>query len=160
MIHLRAARKGEREQMPLHFEGLPLAARFRRVAWPLAVLMVVCGVTVMVLRLGFFIEIPAAMVAATGAVTVVGLVRCRRFEIVVGEKWLVASSGPFKHHVPRHLIEAATVRPSRSWRRLYAEREVVLRVPVGDGEDPVPSSEPEELLAVLGFDRGDGLEPV
>jgi hypothetical protein len=150
MVHLRVARSDSREELPLHFEGVPLKSSVKRFGWPAAVLLVALGLVVMVARPGFAFEVCGALVAATGAIVVTGLVRCRRYELVVGEKWFLASAGPMKRHIPVQLIAGVSERPATSWRRLYADREVVVSMPVGEQNEAFPSREVAELFRALG----------
>lgn len=149
MVNLRVAREDDREELPIHFEGVPLKRTLKIGGWPLAGLGTVAGIATMAARPGIAIEVFAAVIAAAGVIAVTGLYRCRRFELVVGEKWVFTTLGPFKRHLPLQLIEGASERPATSWRRLYSDREVVLRVPVGSGEDPFPSRAPSELIEAI-----------
>ena len=150
MVNLRVAREDDREEIPIHFEGVPLKRSLKFVAWPGSLVCAVVGIAVMVVRPGWIIEVAAALCAAAGVVLLTGLIRCRRYELVVGKKWFFATLGPFKRHIPLQLVEGAFERPAESWRRLFADRELVLRVSVGSGEDPFPTRQPDELLEALG----------
>ncbi|MCP4896412.1 MAG: hypothetical protein GY906_05500 [bacterium] len=149
MVNLRIAREDDREEIPIHFEGVPLKPAIRLAAWPSSLVCAIGGIALMVMRPGWVIEVGAALVAAIGVVLITALVRCRRYEMVVGEKWFFSTLGPFKRHIPLQLVEGAFERPAESWRRLFADRELVLQVPVGTGEDPFPTRDPGELLAAL-----------
>jgi hypothetical protein len=46
-------------------------------------------------------------------------------------------------------VERVSIGAASGWRRLYADREVVLEVSVGGGPRRLPSREPAELLDAL-----------
>ena len=94
------------------------------------------------------LDVVAAVVAAAGSVAVYAVVRCRRHETVLGRTWLALATGPFRQQVPVDLVAGTEQRPATGWRRLYGDRELVLRLTMGQ-EIAVPSREPEEITAAL-----------
>jgi len=103
----------------------------------------------MVALQGSAIELAGALAAAIGAIAIFLLVRCRRFETVLTERWLDAGAGPLRHKVPLELLGRASERDATGWRALYASREVVIDIPAGSRQMVVPSREPDELVAVI-----------
>ena len=148
MIHLRAARAQDREEIPLHHEGLVLKTRVAVTSWILALAAAGGGIGVMILKAGAGTEVVGAIVAALGGVSLVALVRCRRHESTISPKWLQIGAGPLSQKVPLELIETIRSQPASSWRRVFADRELVLRLSVGR-EVVFPCRETEELIAAV-----------
>ncbi len=138
----------EETEAPEHWEAAELSPGVRLAGWAVALVGGVGGVLLMAQTEGLWEGVGvAAALAGIGAAFVV--VRLRRFETVVGARWLEAGAGPFTRRVGRHGLGELSVRPATAWRRLYADREVVTEV-VHSGEKLVfPSMEPEELLRAL-----------
>jgi hypothetical protein len=151
MAHIRVAREGDREEVPLHFEGLVLKPVARCVGWPGAAILAVAGVFIMVSHAGTAFELAGAPAAAGGGILMVALYRCRRFEAVAGRKWLKTRLGPFRQDLPRELIIGAAARRATGWRRLYADQEMVLDLSVGTRNPLLPSADPEAMIEALGM---------
>lgn len=129
----------DREEIPHHFEAIPLARPVRLLGWPAGILGFVGGVTAMVALAGSWAELAGAAVASLGSLTVFGLIRFRRYEIVVGSRWVEAGTGPLRHSLGREGLVVGPAQPATSWRRLYTDREVpitsygrTVRVPTRD----------------------------
>ena len=149
MAHLRVARANDREDIPLHFEGVMLAKTVHGGAWVMGLALVVGGIIAMVSLAGSWIEIPAAVAAALGALVLFVAIRCQSFEITVGRQWLKTRMGPFKNDLARSLIKGVKIRESTSWRRLYADKEIVIALDHGEDQPVLPSSDAEELVFAL-----------
>ncbi len=138
----------EESEAPEHWEAAELRPALRAAGWALAVVGGVGGVLLMARGPG-----PLEAVGVVAALLGIGaaflVVRLRRFETVVGARWFEAGAGPFNRRVGRHGLGDLTVRPATSWRRLYADREVVVVIQHSGEELAVPSAEPEELLRAL-----------
>lgn len=145
-MDLRSRR--EDAEIPVHWEAADLRTGVRIAGWAVAVVGGVCGVALMAGAHGLWEGLGVAMAVVAIAAAFVA-VRLRRFEIVVGERWLEAGTGPFTRRIGRHGLGALSVRPATSWRRLYAEQEVETVV-AHSGEVLVfPSTDPAELLRAL-----------
>jgi hypothetical protein len=57
--------------------------------------------------------------------------------------------GLFRRRLPTGCVEAAMDRPSTSWRRFYAPRELVLSLSVETRPLIVPTRDPDELRSAL-----------
>lgn len=139
----------ETEKVPRHYEVMRLRAWVQLSGWPLSLVLGAGGVLLAALSATVAPEAVGMVLAAVGAVGIVGLIRCRRFEVVVTEKMLEAIAGPLRRRVPLGFIDAVDVETAVSWRRLYADRQVRVRLQVGERPLLVPSADPDELLAVL-----------
>lgn len=135
--------------LPLHFEASPLRTPVKFMGWPAAILATVGGIALFVRAGTVAAEAPAALLVVIGCALVVLLVRCRRYQVVVGERMTELRLGPFRRTLPSGCVEDASPRLSSSWRRLYAPREVVLTLSVETRPVIVPTHEPDELRAVL-----------
>ncbi len=102
--------------MPRHFEACSLATWARWAGWPLAVVLLV-----------------------------VHLVRCRRYEIIVGRRTLGLSCGPYRHTVSLGSIEKGEARAAGGWRLLCADREPELVTRLGNRRFLVPTRDEHEL---------------
>ena len=142
-------RIGRDHGLPRHFEGCQLAAWARALGWPLAALACVGGIWLFVAAGSQILEALAALVVLAGVVLVVGLVRCRRHELTVGERMVELRCGPYRHTLPVGSIEHAEPRPATGWRRLYAGRELVLTTSLDRGPLPVPTLDEAELHRAL-----------
>jgi hypothetical protein len=141
--------KLRRDELPLHFEGLRLRRWIVLAGWPLALAAAGVGVVLVGTSVQPLVDAVGLVVGVLGAVLIAGLMRCRRFEIVVGPSLLTVGAGPFRRGVPSGALGHSEVRAARSWRRLYADRELVLDVPDHGQHIVVPSVDPEGLQAAL-----------
>jgi hypothetical protein len=89
------------------------------------------------------------LLAVVGGLAIAGLARCQRFEIVVGSRLVTTIAGPLQRRVPLGALEHRGLRPASSWRRLYADRELVFDVPAHGETFILPSTEPEALQEAL-----------
>jgi hypothetical protein len=135
--------------LPLHFEASPLKAAVQGVGWVVGVLAVVAGMVGFVRAESTVAEASAACLILVGGTLVVALIRCRCYEVMVGERMIELRLGPFRRTLPAGCVETATVRRASSWRRLYAPQELVLTLSLGTPSLIVPTHEPHELRAVL-----------
>lgn len=139
----------QEDEIPLHFEGMYLRAWVKIVGWPLALACAMGGVMVAGKAPGLAVEMAGAIAAATGGVAIVALVRCRRFEIVLGERLLTVGAGPLLRRVPVGLIDRVEERIATSWRRLYADRELALDLSAGTRDIVFPCNQTEELRSMM-----------
>ena len=110
----------------------------------------VVGGTYLVAAGGSFrLEILGVLVAGCCGLALVGLLRCRRFETVLGTRMLMVAAGPIRRRVPVGYIEGLEWRSASSWRRLYSERELVMQLRVGNRPVVLPCDRPEELIAAV-----------
>jgi hypothetical protein len=137
------------DEIPLHFEGMYLKTWIQVIGWPFAMICVIGGVTVAGNASGFAAELSGAAAAAIGGVLIVALVRCRRFEIVLGARVLTVGAGPLLRRVPVGLIDRVAEGTATSWRRLYADGELVLRLAAGSREIVFPCQQPDELRSMI-----------
>ena len=119
------------------------------VGWPLGLACAVGGVGLAGKASAFAVELIGVVVAAASGILLVALVRCRRFEIVLGARLLTVGAGPLLRRVPVGLIERLEESSASSWRRLYSGREVVAHLTVGDRVLVFPSHDPQELLSAI-----------
>jgi hypothetical protein len=136
--------------LPRHFEACSLATWARWAGWPLAGACCIGGISLVVRAESKTVEGAAALGVLVGVLLVVGLVRCRRYEIVVGRRTLGLSCGPYRHTVPLGSIEKGEARAAGGWRRLYADRELELVTSLGDRRFLVPTRDENELRPALG----------
>jgi hypothetical protein len=137
------------EEVPQHFEAVSLRVWVQLAGWPLSLTLIAAGVTLAAISTAGPIETAGMLLAAIGGLGVVGLVRCRRFEVVVTSRMLEAGAGPFRRRLPLGFIAGTSVGPAAFWRGLYADREVTVRLHSGGRSVVVPTADPDELLAVL-----------
>jgi hypothetical protein len=137
------------DEIPLHYESSAIGRRLVAVGWLAAVLAIGVGVVLAAGDRGIPAEVLGVLLAAAGGVLTLVLARCRRFESVVTERLLTVSAGPLRRRVPVGFIERVDVRPARSWRRLYASKELVLDVGHDGKQLVIPTTDPEELASVL-----------
>jgi hypothetical protein len=97
----------------------------------------------------FPVEMFGVLLAGSCALLFVALIRCRRFESVLGTRMLTVGAGPFRKRLPIGYIENLEPRTATSWRRLYSKRELVLRLRVGDRPIVFPSDQPEDLIGAI-----------
>ncbi len=149
MALLRIARAHDRDDMPLHFEGVMLNRTVRLSGWIVGLLLAFGGITGMVSLSESWLEIPAAIAAAIGVFVLATVMRCSRFETTVGKQWLKTRIGPIKNDLARSLISEVTIRNATSWRRFYAAEEIVIKLDHGDEQPLLPSQDAEGLLNAL-----------
>lgn len=150
MMHLRLARKDDREEAPLHFEGLDLISWAKYSGWIGGITAATAGIVTMVRFAGSGTDVIGALSASIGAFFLAAVIRCRRLEIIVGKRWLKWRCGPFKNDIPVNLIRGGSSRASTGWRRLYAEREITLDFGTGQEGPILPTTDPEELTRFFG----------
>jgi hypothetical protein len=141
--------KLRRDQLPLHVEGLRLRRWIVVAGWPLALAAAALGVVLVGTSAQPLVDAIGLVVGVLGAVLIAGLVRCRRIEVVIGPSLLTISAGPFTRRVPVGAFEPPEVRAACSWRRLYADHELVLDLPAHGQNVILPTAEPEALQAAL-----------
>lgn len=144
--------------LPLHYEASPLGTPFLAVGWPAGIVAIVAGIAAFVKAESMAGEALAAVFVVVGCALVVLLVRCRRYEVVIGERMTELRLGPFRRTLPTGCVTEATERPASSWRRLFAPRELVLTVSVETRPLIVPTHDADELRAALqtgDFDRSE-----
>ena len=135
--------------LPLHFEASPLKPWVVAVGWPTAIVVCVTGIALFARAESIFAEAVAASLLLVGGSLFVVLVRCRRFEMTVGERMIELQAGPFRHSLPAGCVVSGAVRPATRWRRLFADREVELTLSMDDRKTVVPTRDEEELRRVL-----------
>ena len=141
------------DEVPLHYEGIPLKTWALVVGWPLGLACAIGGVVMAGKASAFAVELSGVLLAAVGGVVIVALLRCRRSEIVLGARLLTVGAGPLLRRVPVGLIDRVEDRAATSWRRLYSDHEVVVRLTVGDRVMIFPSNDPQEFMAAMGSRR-------
>jgi len=141
--------------LPLYYEASSLKAHVKVAGWVVGVLVTVAGIAGFARAESTVAEAVAVSLVLIGGTLVVALIRCRRYEVMVGERRIELRLGPFRRTLPTGCVETATERPATSWRHLYASRELVLSLSVDTRPLIVPTLEPDELRAVL---VGDGDE--
>ncbi len=141
--------KIEKDEIPLHFEGVGLRPAITVVGWLISIVLAIVGVSLTVTAGGWIMEAAGVAAAATGGVALVGLVRCRNFETVVDRRFVSGRAGPLNNRVPVALVAAASARTATSWRRLFSHREVVLETPSHIRTVIVPSRDPEALIEAV-----------
>jgi hypothetical protein len=141
--------------LPLHYEASPLKAVVRAVGWPIASTATVFGIAGFARAESTITEALAVSLILIGGTLVVALIRCRRYEVTIGERMIELRLGPSRRILPAGCVEEATPRPATSWRRLYTPRELVLSLSVDTRPLIVPTHDPDDLRVVLVGD-GDG----
>ncbi len=149
-MFLRRALAAQGDDLPEHFEGIWLKPLVRLSGWILGLGLAFAGITLMVKASGSVFEAIGAVFAASGGVLLAAVVRCRRYEILVGRTWVNIGAGPLTHRIKRDLIAGFLKRPATGWRRLYADEEFELTLTVVDHQHVVPTLDPIELEAALG----------
>jgi hypothetical protein len=135
--------------LPLHYEASPLGAVFGAIGWPIAIVGTVGGIAAFVKAGSLASEALAALFVVLGCALVVLLVRCRRYEVIIGERMTELRLGPFRRTLPTGCVTDAAERPASSWRRFFAPRELVLTLGVETRPLIVPTREPDELRRTL-----------
>ncbi len=144
MVRIRLDR-----DLPRHFEASPLKPRVKVVGWLLAVVLCFAGIAAFVGAGSMTVEAAAAVLTLAGGSLAVGLFRCRRYEITVGERMIELRLGPFRSILPAGCVSAASALPATSWRRLFADRELQLELSIGSRRLVVPARDEDELRAAL-----------
>jgi len=152
-IHRRSEQAPQLDEVPRHYEGMSPRGALIAAGWAVGLLGAGGGVALMVLGADTALELPGALLAALGAVLLTAVVRCRRAEVLVSTRWLEVRVGPFRHRVPVDWVGGAETRAARSWRRLYAERELVVALTAGERELVAPTREPEDLVTAIAQHR-------
>ncbi len=137
-------------EVPDHFEGVPLKGVVRLGGWVAGLILAGGGIALMVFSAGSAIEALGAVCAATGAIALAAVIRCRRHETQIGHRWITIGAGPLTRRLRRDLVAGHKVRTATGWRRLYADHEFVLTLGVGDHQHRVPTRDSEELKKSLG----------
>jgi len=135
--------------LPLHYEASPLEPSIGAVGWLAGIVAIVAGIVAFVKAESGMGEATAALLVLIGCTLVVALVRGRRYEVTIGQKMIELRLGFFRRRLPTGCVEAAMDRPSSSWRRLYAPRELVLSLSVEPPRLIIPTHDPDELRAAL-----------
>ncbi len=140
----------DKEDIPHHFESVTVRGWILVVGSMMAVSSIVVGVATAAGARWLLIESLGVALAGFGGVVALLLIRCRRVETVVTKRLLIVSAGPLRRRVPVGFIEGCESRPATSWRKLFADRELFLRVG-HDGRDVVvPTVDPVELASAMG----------
>jgi hypothetical protein len=135
--------------LPLHYEASPLGAVFGAVGWPVGIVAIVGGIAAFVKAGSLPAEAVAALFVVVGCAMVVFLVRCRRYEVIIGERMTKLRLGPFRRTLPTGCVTDAVERPASSWRKYFAPRELVLTLSVETRPLVVPTHDPDDLVAAL-----------
>ncbi len=138
------------DEIPLHFEGVPLRPWLEFSGWPVALGCAAAGVVTAARAAGPAVEALGVLLVAVGSVLIAALVRCRRYETVITRRLVSGGAGPLRHRVPVGFIDRLQAREASSWRRLYAARELVVEIAYGGRRFVIPSADPEELVTAIG----------
>jgi hypothetical protein len=144
----------QKDEMPLHFEGVVVYPAIRFVGWPVGAVGIGVGTWLVATAEAFRAEILGVLLAGCCGLLLVLLIRCRRFETVLGTRMLMVGAGPFKKRVPVGYIDDLETRAATSWRRFYSDREVVLSLRVGDRPIVIPTDRPEDLVSAIQASQG------
>ena len=136
----------ERVEVPLHFEDVRLRTVIEAAGWVAAVVLTTLGISVAVNADGWMVEALGVVMAGSAGVAMVGLVRCRRFEIVVNRRFVSGRAGPLVDRLPLGMVDTTATRAATAWRRLYCHREAVLRGAGGVQTLILPSRDPQALI--------------
>jgi hypothetical protein len=134
---------------PLHFEGMRLRSSVAAFGWELAGVCTVGGVGLAVAAKGALVEAVGVVLTLIGSVLLVAMLRCRRFEIVVGPRLVEAGAGPLRRRIPVGFIERSETREAGSWRRLFAETEIVFWLTARERMLVVPTRDPAALIEAV-----------
>lgn len=135
--------------LPLHYEASPLKVGVGAVGWLVGIAAIVGGIAAYVDAGSFLSEAIAVCLVLIGCTLVVVLVRCRRYEVTVGRRMTEIKLGPFRRTLPTGCVTDSVEQAASSWRRVYAPRELVIRVNVETRPLIVPTHDPDELRAAL-----------
>jgi hypothetical protein len=141
--------KLQQDQLPLYYEGLQFRRRLVLAGWPLALAVAGLGVVLVGTSAQPLVDASGLVVGVLGAVLIAGLVRCRRCEIVISGRAVTSTVGPLRRRAPVEWLERGELRRSRSWRRLFADRELVFELPDHGPSFILPTAEPEALKQAL-----------
>ena len=72
--------------LPFHYDASPLKAAVRVVGWPAGILAIVAGIAIYVAAGSVVAEAVGAILVLIGVALVVALIRCRLYEVTVGER--------------------------------------------------------------------------
>jgi hypothetical protein len=139
----------QRDELPLYFEGVSLAPAIRYAGWPITAAGMAVGTFLVATADAFIFELLGVLMAGSCALLFVALIRCRRYETTLGTRMLTVGAGPFKKRIPNGYLEDFEIRASGSWRRLYADREIEIRLRVGDQSVVIPSEQPDDLISAI-----------
>lgn len=148
-MDLRRLRGQDTDEIPHHYERVPLRSSVSISGWCAAPALACGGVAGMVAGVGSVWEVVGAIGAALSGIVIFGLIRLRHYEITLGRRWLELALGPIRHRLGGDSVKVAEVRRSRSWRRLYAHEEVVLALEAHGREAAIPSRRARELELAL-----------
>jgi hypothetical protein len=135
--------------LPLFFEASPIQGWVRTVGAALGAVATATGIVAFVNSVSMVAEIAAVVLIFAGGTLVLALIRCRRYEVTVGERMIELRLGPFRRTLPAGCVDEATARPASAWRRFYAPRELILGLSVETRPLVVPTHDPDELGAAL-----------
>jgi hypothetical protein len=142
--------------LPVHFEASPLKVAVKVAGWMVGVLATVAGMAGFVRAESAVAEAAAACLIVIGGTLMVALVRCRCYEVMVGERRIELRLGPFRRTLPVGCVETAMARPATSWRRLFAPGELVLTLSLEARPMIVPTNDPDDLrMALVGAAASD-----
>ena len=148
-LELRRLRGEEADEVPHYYEAVSMRPEVLAAGWVLAILAVGGGIAAMVIGSDSWLENLGAIAGTLGAVLVVALVRLRRFEILLGEKWLAVKTGPVRHRFPVRSLGRPAARRASSWRRLFSPVELEVKISDPDRTIGLPTRDPEALAAEL-----------
>jgi len=135
--------------LPVHYEESPLGPVVRAAGWPAGIVAIVAGIATFVGAESGLGEAVAAVFVLIGCTLVVALVRCRRYEVTVGQRMIELRLGLFRRRLPTGCVTETAERPASSWRRLFAPRELALTLSVETRPLIVPTHDPDELRSAL-----------
>jgi len=135
--------------LPLHYEVSSLKAAVRAAGWPAGIVATAAGISAFVNAESVMGEASGALLVLLGCTLVVALVRCRRYEVTIGQRMIELRLGLFRRMLPSGCVEEAEERPASSWRWLYAPWELVLTLSVETRPLIVPTHDPDELRSAL-----------
>jgi hypothetical protein len=139
----------QQEELPLYFEGVMLDPRVRYAGWPVAAAGMAVGTFLVGTADTFPVELLGVLLAGSCALLFVALIRCRRYESALGTRTLTVGTGPFKRRIPIGYLDDLEIREAGSWRSVYADREIEIRLRVGDRSVVIPSDDPEALISAI-----------
>jgi len=144
--------------IPQYHESVPLRTALRVLGWTGGVLGILGGFLLAGITDSELAEVAGSLLVVAGGSAVYLTAKCSSYEVTVGTSRLDLWSGPFRRMAPSGAVLSVSRRPASSWRRLFADDELWLRIEERPDEMPVPSRRPEELIAALeaggGDDRG------
>ena len=93
-VGLRALRGRDLDEVPHHYERVPLRSSVMLWGWCAGPILACSGVAGMVAGAGSVWEAVGAAAAALSGIVIFGLIRLRHYEITLGKRWLELSHGP------------------------------------------------------------------